>query len=246
MALELAARHVNVHRRMAVRRVTRWMGMRPAAILPGPLSSICVAVSVAVHVMVSGAALLAPQVAHPAADRDPMLASRFLYPLMKPQPKPTVERISLVGLGGPAVAAAPTRVVTGDQTLATGDGTAPQEASPAPESMPVLDLSEPFSEIEVDEAAAADPESEGPSYPDSLLAAQIEGEARVKFVVDSTGRAVLASFVVVETNEPAFGDAVRAALPRMKFRPASIGAKRVSQHVEQSFMFKISQRPPIP
>ena len=75
---------------------------------------------------------------------------------------------------------------------------------------------------------------------------QIEGEARVRFVVDSTGHADVASFGVIEANESAFVEAVRMALPRMRFRPASIGEKKVSQHVEQTFVFKITRPPVIP
>jgi TonB family protein len=146
-----------------------------------------------------------------------------------------------VGIGGAAAVPAP-------------DPTSQRTAKPAEEAPMVATVVDstpseperPYSELEVDLAAARDPESEGPTYPDSLLAAKIEGEARVRFVVDSTGRADAQSFAVLEANEVAFGQAVRIALPRMKFRPASIGLKRVPQTVEQTFLFRITRTAVVP
>lgn len=96
-----------------------------------------------------------------------------------------------------------------------------------------------FTLIDVDTAAARDPESAAPAYPASLKARGIEGAAVVRFVVDTTGRADPASFQIIETNHPLFAASVRDALPGMKFRPASIGPRKVRQLVEQPFIFRI-------
>ena len=96
-----------------------------------------------------------------------------------------------------------------------------------------------FTLTDVDTIAARDPESAAPAYPVLLKSRGIEGAAVVRFVVDTTGRADPASFQLIETNHPLFGAAVRDALPGMKFRPASIGARKVRQLVEQPFIFRI-------
>jgi len=99
-----------------------------------------------------------------------------------------------------------------------------------------------FTLLDVDSAATRDPTSAVPVYPRLLEQRGIEGMAVVRFVVDTTGRADLATFRVVETNHPLFAAAVRDALPQMKFHPASVGAKKVRQMVELPFGFQIIRR----
>ncbi len=113
------------------------------------------------------------------------------------------------------------------------EGTAPMplaEAASAQNAFTLMDL---------DSAAVRDPESAAPLYPPLLQAQGIEGMAIVRFVVDSTGRADLESFRLIETSHPQFAAAVRDALPKMKFRAAIIGSKKVRQLVEQPFLFRI-------
>ena len=81
-----------------------------------------------------------------------------------------------------------------------------------------------------------------PEYPAALLARNVEGDARVSFIVDTTGLADLTSFEVLEATQPEFGMAVRRALPDMRFRPAILAGRKVRQLVQQTFMFRI-QRP---
>lgn len=245
MPLHIAARHVNVHRRIAVRRITRAMTSPTASSTGALISASSLAISIAAHAVATFLAIHVPPPGLPTATNDPLVATRFLYPLMKPSPQPVQEHVSYVGLLGDGLA----------QPRATPQPTPAKAAPPPPleeiaiapaAGAPVGTPDEIFTEIEVDLAAERDPTSEGPIYPDSMLARQIEGAVRVRFVVDSTGHADVTSFGVIETNESAFADVVRTALPRMRFRPASIGAKKVSQHVEQTFVFKITRPPVIP
>ena len=58
-------------------------------------------------------------------------------------------------------------------------------------------------------------------------------------MIDSTGRADLASVTIMESTHPEFATSVKVTLPHMRFRPAKIGPRRVNQLVQQLFSFKI-------
>jgi TonB family protein len=96
-----------------------------------------------------------------------------------------------------------------------------------------------FALLDVDSAAVRDPRSAAPAYPEDMMAKEIEGLVRVRFVVDSTGLVDLSTFKVLETTNESFARAVRAALPGMRFRPAMMGTKAVRQLSEQPFAFRL-------
>lgn len=54
------------------------------------------------------------------------------------------------------------------------------------------------------------PGATGPTYPETLCAAGIEGQVTAQFVVDSAGRVVLSSFTVLDRQHPLFTAAVRS------------------------------------
>jgi len=243
MSIWYAARHLSVRSRMANRRIRLVLARTTTPYSIGQATLWFGAVSVASHAVLTWGMVALATPLLPDASHDPLVSSRFLYPLMQQHAHPVQERISYVGLGGRFVLAA-AEVKKGGAADVAPEPIAIAETPPPPqeEAQPA----EAFSELEVDVAAARDPESIGPTYPDSLLARQIEGEARVRFIIDTTGHAAGGSFAVIETNEPGFAEAVRLALPRMKYRPASIGPKHVAQHVEQTFVFKLTQAPLMP
>jgi TonB family protein len=213
---------------------------REAIGVAGALSAVG---SLASHIGLTWAALTFAPAPLPDASHDPLVTSRFLYPLMQQRPRPQVERVSFVGVGGtqePAATAAP------DGTGATAGTAEESVAAIDAVEMIVTDQYESYSELEVDVAAERSPDSEGPSYPDSLLARQVEGEARVRFVIDAQGNAIEESFGVIETNHAGFAEAVRRALPRMRFKPAAMGTRTVAQRVEQTFVFKITRPAVVP
>jgi protein TonB len=118
-----------------------------------------------------------------------------------------------------------------------------QEDSAAPEALAEEAAAQnAFTLLDVDTAAVRDPTSAVPAYPPLLEKQGIEGIAVVRFVVDTTGRADISTFRVVETNHSLFAAAVREALPGMKFHPATVGPTRVRQLVEIPFGFKIIRR----
>jgi protein TonB len=80
-----------------------------------------------------------------------------------------------------------------------------------------------------------------PRYPDALRAANIEGVVLAQFVVDTSGQAVMETFKVLRTTHADFTDAVRKALPGMRFSPAEVGRRPVKQLVQMPFTFSLSR-----
>lgn len=80
-----------------------------------------------------------------------------------------------------------------------------------------------------------------PEYPASLRAAGIEGEVRAQFVVDESGRAEIGSLRILSSTNELFAEAVKRALPKMKFIPARIGSRAVAQMVQQAFVFRLDR-----
>lgn len=96
-----------------------------------------------------------------------------------------------------------------------------------------------FLESQVDRPVAVLPGTAGPSYPEMLRTAGIEGQVMAQFVVDSVGRVDLSTFTVLDRQHPLFVAAVRSALARMRFLPAEARGARVAQLVQQSFHFTV-------
>ena len=179
---------------------------------------------------------------------DTTTSARYLAPKPEPVQRSSEERLSYMGLPSGEVGV-PEPDVSGDgppqplQTVGVGFGgdSVPVDDIPLTES--ALE-SFALSEIEVDSVVELDPNSAGPPYPPDMLEAGREGEVYARYIVDTLGRADLASFLVLATNDPAFTRAVLETLPRMKFRPALSQGIRVPQVVQQRFQFKI-QAPPV-
>jgi protein TonB len=96
-----------------------------------------------------------------------------------------------------------------------------------------------YFEFQVEKPAAAVPGTISPAYPEALRSAGVEGEVRLQFVVDTTGRVEMSSVRVERATNELFAAAARAAVPRMRFYPAEIGNRRVRQLVVQPITFQI-------
>ena len=80
-----------------------------------------------------------------------------------------------------------------------------------------------------------------PRYPDMLRSANVEGEVLAQFVVDTTGRADMREFKILKSTHDLFTNAVKVALPNMKFYPAEVGGKKVKQLVQMPFQFNLTK-----
>jgi protein TonB len=204
-------------------------------------------VSLAVHAalvlsMVSGARhMLEPS--HATHETVITAAIKYLVPPNRPSPAP---QEAAVRFGGPRgeEQAPPTQYVKPEEKLPLlGEMNLPKEDRRTALPLAVEAVAQnAFTLLDVDAEATRDPDSAVPIYPRVLELKGIEGSALVRFVVDTTGRADIESFRIVEETHRLFGQAVRDALPRMRFRPAMMGDKKVRQLVEQPFGFRLVTR----
>ena len=145
-------------------------------------------------------------------------------------------KAQLVGfLGTLRVAEATAR----EMSAVAPDWDARVETSP-PDDTP-HDSPEAYFEFQVEKQVQFVKDSPQPQYPASLKSANIEGEVLAQFVVDTTGRADIVTFKVLKSSHSGFTQAVRDALPSMRFTPAEIGGRKVPQIVQNPFMFSLTK-----
>jgi TonB family protein len=99
----------------------------------------------------------------------------------------------------------------------------------------------PYFEFRISKKAAPIPGAGSPRYPDALRAANVEGEVLAQFVVDEDGTIVAGSLKVLRSNHELFTEAVKAALPEMRFSPAEVDGRKVKQLLQQSFTFGLGK-----
>jgi hypothetical protein len=213
-----------------------------------------VALSIIAHAVLIGAAVAATV---DAGIEDKPLPNnsivRFLAPPDRPAGQlPQREMVRFVALAVPAPGSGVTpQAVEKIKTEERISGIDQRDARPLPE---LHGEDSVFSLLEVDSAATRYEWSAAPTYPPTMLAASTEGWVRAEFIVGHDGYADTTSLNILVSTHPDFTKAIRDALPFMRFRPAKIAGKVVSQLVQQEFQFRIttpaadSQKPrkPIP
>ena len=118
-----------------------------------------------------------------------------------------------------------------------GTGKAGDKGKEAGPSEPVL-KSTPYMEFQVEKAV----EHIGgatPEYPASLRDAGVKGEVLAQFVVGENGRYEGGTLKILSSSNPAFSEAVKRALPGMRFSAAQIGGQKVKQLVQMPFQFNL-------
>ncbi len=104
-----------------------------------------------------------------------------------------------------------------------------------------VDDNQTYFEFQVEKQVQPYPNNSAPRYPDMLRSANVEGEVLAQFTVDTTGRADMATFKVLKSTHDLFTNAVKAALPNMKFYPAEVGGRKVKQLVQMPFQFALTK-----
>jgi protein TonB len=106
---------------------------------------------------------------------------------------------------------------------------------------PVPQGDQPYFDFQVEKPVVMAPGAQGPAYPDMLRTAGIEGTVLAQFVVDTTGRADMATFKALKSDNDLFTTSVKNALQRMRFLPAEVGGRKVKQLVQQPFQFSLNR-----
>jgi len=78
-----------------------------------------------------------------------------------------------------------------------------------------------------------------PVYPELLRQVGVQGEVLLEAVVDTTGRVLALSIVIIAATHPGFVAAARQALLATLFRPAMIGGRAVPTRVRIPYAFAI-------
>jgi TonB-like protein len=196
--------------------------------------------SVVAHTVVIVAAVAAT--ATTATERS--LAENSIVRFLAPPDRPAGQRaqpemIKFVAISVPAIGMGTSiqpveKVKTLEEVVSGRDE---RDALPLPE-LPGADSV--FLVIEVDSAAKRYAWSAAPAFPPKMLEKKISGFVRAEWVVQPDGSADTASLRIVDATHEDFAQAVRDALPFMRFSPAKIGRRPVSQLVQQEFTFRIS------
>jgi TonB family protein len=80
-----------------------------------------------------------------------------------------------------------------------------------------------------------------PIYPAQLRAANIEGMVQAKFVVRADGTVDMGSFIVMRSDHELFTTSVRAAVEKMRFRPATKDGRAAAKMMMMPFMFSLAR-----
>ena len=103
----------------------------------------------------------------------------------------------------------------------------------------VVDAGATYLDTQVDRAVVQLPGRGSPSYPSMLQSQGVKGRVVAQFVVDTTGRADVSTFRVLESSHELFSKSVERALSEMRFVPAEVRGQKVKQLVQQPFVFDI-------
>jgi TonB family protein len=175
-----------------------------------------------------------------AADTTPGHRVIYLLPLLPGKSsRPHAETVHWSALSPRAVAGP----VGSGSSKHGGSGSGVKPVPPPPDPVTIPDPGDGgrvYIESEMGRPVRRDPASAAPAYPDFLQKQGIEGVVAVEYIVDTTGLADSASLRIIRTSHPAFAEAVRAALPGMRFEPGEVGGQLVRQLVTQEFRFIIS------
>lgn len=147
-----------------------------------------------------------------------------------PAPKPKAPRV-----------VAPKKVPTAMPAIDPNAKPAFEPDAGTPTNVPGSGAPGAFNAFEVDVEVVAIAGTVRPQYPDMLRSSGTEGEVIAQFIVNEKGRADRKSFRVLSSTHPLFSAAVSRALPQMRFKPAKIAGKPVSQLVQQQFVFKLDR-----
>lgn len=180
------------------------------------------------------AALPRPRLGAPAFSARPSQLEERLRAMTTRSVGPVRRRAMLLGAALITVLA-----VVGACTANVDSPLAPKRADDA--AMKLEDEQKVYFDFQTEKPAAPLSVSGFPRYPTELRAAGVEGEVLVQFIVMPDGKIAIPSFRVLKSSAPEFEQAVRDALPAIRFAPAMVKGEPVAQLVQQPFVFQLSK-----
>jgi protein TonB len=106
---------------------------------------------------------------------------------------------------------------------------------------PIVSDNQTYFEFQVEKQAATVPGTMSLRYPSILQSQNVEGKVTVQFVVDTTGRAEMGSWKVLESSNELFSAAAKDAVRSAKFYAAEVGGRRVRQLVQLPLAFSLNK-----
>jgi protein TonB len=128
-----------------------------------------------------------------------------------------------------------------DEADVSGQGVAGGTSKGVEGGKAVVQTDQPYFDFQVEKPVVPAPGTAGPSYPDMLRSAGIEGTVLAQFVVDTVGRADMSTFKVLKSDNDLFSTSVKNYLGRARFLPAEVGGRKVKQLVQQPFQFSLNR-----
>jgi protein TonB len=98
---------------------------------------------------------------------------------------------------------------------------------------------QPYFEFQVEKPALAREGNPNPKYPSMLESSRVEGDVLAQFVVDTSGRAEMSTFKILQASNELFGASLKSVLPSWRFYPAEAGGHKVKQIVQLPIKFNV-------
>lgn len=218
---------------------TKWAGLGPSG-----------AVSFVAHVALISGAVYGTGRASLAVRQE--IAERVFFlppPDRAPSAPPAMQRVQYIAAGQGAPREAVARIGTvpagggGEEAHRMAERNGADEVTQSPQGATAATPDSVYSVLSVDESATRVEGSGAPVYPPALLERHVEGSVSARYVIDSTGHTEPSSLEILAATDPGFVQAVRDALPLMRFSAGTAGGHHVRQLVEQNFVFHIT--PPL-
>ena len=108
-------------------------------------------------------------------------------------------------------------------------------------SAPTVNTDQPYFEFQVEKQAATVPGSLTAAYPEILKSSGGDGKVTAQFVVDTSGRADMSTWKVLESTNDLFSQAAKDGVRKARFYAAEIGGKKVKQLVQLPFTFNLTK-----
>ena len=105
-----------------------------------------------------------------------------------------------------------------------------------------INSDQPYFEFQVEKQAAAVPNTISANYPEILKSSGGgDGKVIAQFVVDTTGKADMGTWKILESSNDLFSQAAKDGVRKGRFYAAEIGGRKVKQLVQLPITFTLTR-----